>query len=174
MPNVSAKLKGHNARILAKELDNTRPNKDCNCRQAASCPLGGKCLTSGIVYAADITRTDNGQTFRYTGLTENTFKQRYYQHTSTFRYPKHRHSTELANKVWELKESDTPYSIQWSIIERANPYSNVSKSCNLCVTEKLHISNNAGHHASLNKRSELISKCRHQNKFTLCNLSSIT
>ena len=39
----------------------------------------------------------------------------------------------------------------------------------LCTTEKYHILKNLGSEEILNKRSELICKCRHKNKYTLGN-----
>jgi hypothetical protein len=68
--------------------------------------------------------------------------------------------------IWKLKDGKKNYAINWSIITSANPYSNISKRCNLCLTEKLHIIK-ADKASLLNKRSELISKCRHENKFYL-------
>ena len=47
-------------------------------------------------------------------------------------------------------------------------HSNISKRCDLCLTEKLMIIT-ANPDRILNKRSELISKCRHENKFYLRN-----
>ena len=55
-------------------------------------------------------------------------------------------------------------------MRRAAPYSNISKRCNLCLAEKLEIAW-AIKTRSLNKRSELVSKCRHENKFYLCNFA---
>ena len=40
--------------------------------------------------------------------------------------------------------------------------------CNLCLAEKLEIIK-ADKKRSLNKRTELVSKCRHENRFYLCN-----
>ena len=43
---------------------------------------------------------------------------------------------------------------------------NNNKKCYLCLNEKLEIASYKGDNL-LNRRSELIGKCRHQNKFTL-------
>ena len=78
-------------------------------------------------------------------------------------------STELSKYIWQLKDNSVNFNIKWSIIARARPYNNTTKRCDLCLTEKLMIikfsSNNL-----LNKRSKLISKCRHENKFYLKNI----
>ena len=49
---------------------------------------------------------------------------------------------------------------------RAPRYSNVTKRCNVCIAEQFHILCKPGN-ATLNKRNELISKCRHEDKFLL-------
>ena len=79
--------------------------------------------------------------------------------------------TELSKYVWELKNSGIEPSLTWDIIDRATAYKNGSKCCNLCLTEKYHIITSKL--PLLNKRCELISKCRHLNKFLLCNYKSI-
>ena len=109
---------------------------------------------------------ENNQTKNYIGLTEQTFKQRYNGHNQSFNHEKHENSTELSKHVWQLKRKNKPFSINWSIIRKAHPYSNESKRCNLCLNEKLAIVS-ANKRTLLNKRSELISKCRHINKFHL-------
>ena len=46
------------------------------------------------------------------------------------------------------------------------PFNTTKRKCYLCPNEKLEIASYKGDNL-LNKRSELISKFRHQNKFTL-------
>ena len=46
-----------------------------NCRNKDQCPLDNKCLTSSIIYNAQV--TTNSATKNYIGLTEGTFKQRF-------------------------------------------------------------------------------------------------
>ena len=48
-------------------------------------------------------------------------------------------------------------------------YSNIAKSCMLCLHEKSEILTYPKQDELLNKRSELISKCRHINKYLLSN-----
>jgi len=95
-----------------------------------------------------------------------TFKQRFSQHKSTFKHRKHINSTELSKYIWQLHNKKQDFNIKWSIISLAIPYNNISKQCNLCLTEKLMITKHSNDNL-LNKRSELISKCRHENKFYL-------
>ena len=55
-------------------------NPNCNCRGGVqNCPLGGKCLSEkDIVYVGKVTRLDNFDEKRYTGVHEGPFKTRYY------------------------------------------------------------------------------------------------
>ena len=48
--------------------------------------------------------------------------------------------------------------MHWSVIDHAKPYTNGSKRCNLCLAEKYHILRSPANH--MNKRPELVSKCR--------------
>jgi hypothetical protein len=161
LPNIGSVLKS--TRQQASKEPSTQ-DKMCNCRNPTACPMDGQCLQSAMIYEATI---DTGAAqYKYIGLTENTFKTRYSSHTSSFRHEKLRYSTELSKKVWELHDSNTSHNISWRIIQHAFPYKGGMRECNLCVTEKLFIlmSDNTN---LLNKRRELVSKCRHTNKFML-------
>ena len=63
-------------------------------------------------------------------------------------------------------------SLKWSIVKSIPGYSNISKRCLLCLHEKYEIINYPNQEELLNKRSELISKCRHSNKYLLSNYKS--
>ena len=115
--------------------------------------------------------TDKDDTGKnYIGLTEGTFKQRYTQHKLSFRNRKYANRTELAKHIWKLKDNIENYKISWSIISSASAYNNISKRCNLCLTEKLYIK--ADKASNLNKKTELISKRRHENKCSLVNIAT--
>ena len=78
--------------------------------------------------------------------------------------------TVLADYVWKMKdEKDEVPTIKWSIEKVVPPYSNISKRCLLCLEEKMHIIEFPDQKKLSNKRSELVNKCRHQNKFLLKN-----
>ena len=166
MPNMSSIIKNHNKKILN---NNTTPKNGCNCRQKDQCPLDNNCLTTSVIYKANVTTDKDNTGKNYIGLTEGTFKQRYTQHNLTFRNRKYANRTELAKHIWKLKDNKENYKINWSIISSASAYNNISKRCNLCITEKLHIIK-ADKARNLNKRTELISKCRHENKYFLANI----
>ena len=168
MDNMERIIKQHNNKVLSTPA--AKPKSGCNCRKKDQCPLSNNCLTPSLIYRAHV-KTDTDSTGKsYIGLTEGPFKQRYNNHTLSFRDRKRENSTELSKYVWKLKDEHTSYKIHWTILAKAAAYNNKTKRCNLCLTEKLHIIR-ADTSTLLNKRSELISKCRHENKFLLKNLS---
>ena len=57
----------------------------------------------------------------------------------------------------------------WKVLRTARTYSNITKRCSLCLHEKLAIITYPYPDELLNKRSELVTKCRHENKFLLKN-----
>ena len=73
----------------------------CNCRNKDDCPLDGECLTSNIIYHADIT-TDNEHKFYYS-TSATTFKKHNNNHTRDFKQVKYQHATELPKHIWQLK-----------------------------------------------------------------------
>ena len=167
--NLQTIIKKHNRKILETNTNTTiSTEKNCNCRKKKDCPLKNNCLTSSVIYNANVTTESDAAGMNYIGLTEGTFKQRYTQHKLSFRNRNYSNSTELSKHIWTLKDSNTNYKIDWSILAAAPAYSNKRKRCHLCLTEKLYLIK-AKKPTLLNKRTELISKCRHENKFYLAN-----
>ena len=105
----------------------------------------------------------------YIGAAEH-FKDRYRNHTKSFRHEVYRKDTELSKHIWKLIDKKINYKIEWKILKRTSGYNKVSKVCNLCLSEKFEIFKFKNKNALLNKRSELVSKCRHENKYLLSNL----
>eukprot|EP00111_Clytia_hemisphaerica_P005474 TCONS_00015874-protein len=70
-----------------------------------------------------------------------------------------------------LLESETKPILFWEIIDHAASYRNGSKSCNLCLAEKVNIITSK--REFVNTKSELISKCRHVNKFLSENYQTV-
>ena len=66
-------------------------------------------------------------------------------------------------------ERERYYFLNWNIAMKLQKYVCGSRKCDLCICEKLLISR-ADPNVLLNKRDELVSKCRHRNKFTLKSL----
>ena len=138
----------------------TQAKGNCIRSRKNDCLLPGECTTKGLIYEADVT-SDN-HTMTYTGSTGNTFKQRWYGHVESFRKPSKRNSTELSRYVWSLKDQKIPYQIKWKINwkSRTNSKPNTKGACILCNMERIAIAN-ANRLTSLNKRSELVGKCKH-------------
>ena len=102
----------------------------------------------------------------YIGLTASEFKTRWRNHKTSFTHEKRKNDTELSKSLWQLKDKQEEYSIAWRIVAKAKPYTNHTKRCNLCTAET-HLIITKPFMATLNKRKELISTCRHERKFIL-------
>ena len=157
MSNMQVLIEVENKKKLRVENQST---KQCSCRRNVECPLLGECLSKDIVYQATVTSNDKTETC--VGLTAATFKSRLANHKASFKSK--RNATELSNYIWQLKESNCSYSLNWKILCHASHYSNSTKKCNLCIAEKYFIIFKPKQ-ATLNKKTELISKCRHKDKF---------
>ena len=141
-------------------------------REKGNCPLRGECQPQSIVFAAEVTEPCS-TAVAYNGMSEPPFRQIFASHLTSLCHPRYRNSTEMSKHVWNLKEQEKDFSIAWRIIERARPYDNISKRCGLCLAEKLRIITSKDP-PILNSGTELISKCRHANKFKLSNYSRVT
>ena len=166
MNNISSILSTHNKGILNPK----QTSFGCSRRNKDHCPFDGECLTPNIIYPGDIT-TDNDHKFYY-GTSEATFKKRHSNHTRDFKHVKYQHATELAKHIkdmWQLKNNNFYYSIKWWIASKVYGHAN-PLSCKLCLMEKYWITKYFDDPNLLNKKSELINKCRHQNKTLLMNV----
>ena len=144
-----------------------KENTNCNCKaKGETCPLGGQCLTDKLVYRAKV-EDQNGNKEYYTGLTANSFKKRLYGHNSDFKN-RENDGTRLSTHVWNLKDSNLNFDIDWEIAARAEPYNPATKKCQLCLTEKYLIMFKP-EGATLNLRSEMFATCRHRTKLLLQN-----
>ena len=137
-------------------------------RTPERCPLNRYRLTNRIVYKVTVETVGNCVPKVYIGSTETPFKHRYANHLMSFKHEKYRNRTELSKYIWNLKHEGKIFRVSWDILRKAPAYSNLSKRCDLCLTEKLMIIS-ANKSTLLNKRSKLICKCRHQNKLNLSN-----
>ena len=167
MRSVGSAIKSHNSKVL--NVSNTEQGRTCSCRKNAPCPLDGKCLTESIVYEATIKHEDTEKV--YYGLTEGDFKARYNNHNKSINHRKYQSETELSSYIWDLKDKNIDFSTKWNIAARAQPYVCGSRRCDLCLTEKVIIAT-SDPNKCINKRDELVSKCRHQNKYKLKNFKS--
>ena len=166
MPNVKSIISKHKKTALDPPTNNRE--KTCNWINSQKCPpLQQKCLTNNIVYKATVTSNqDNYQHKIHYGITETKFKQRFANHIKSFRHEKHQSNTELSNELWSIRNNNCTPNIVWEILQKYQTYNPNTKRCSLCLNEKLEIASYKGHNL-LNKRSEIINKCRHRNKFAL-------
>ena len=162
MRNINTVIKNHNDRIIRKfkESAKSADKPNCNCRQRAACPLQGNCLLRSIVYQASVTSRLGKK--EYYGSTGGTFKDRYANHKKSFNHERYKNETELSKYIWKLKKDNTDYELKWKVMKKSNVVKRKSGICNLCLEEKYYIFTNKH---SLNKRTELISKCRHSDPF---------
>ena len=109
-------------------------------------------------------QSNTGKQDTYIGVTENEFKTRYNQHTSSFKL-KHRSSTTtLSEHIWKLKKNKIDHIIKWEILDEALPYSASTGRCNVCIAERINILYKI---PTLNKPRELFCTCPLRRKFLL-------
>ena len=164
MNNFQQTINSHNQALLKKNAKALVNKDSCNCRNKDLCPVPEKCNTpSPVVYQATVSTAERIET--YVGLAES-FKPRYHNHIKSFNNRRYAHDTALSIYIWHLKDNNTPYTINWKFLKKASVYNVSTKRCNLCLWEKYFIICEP-HSATLNSRSELVSTCRHSNKFSL-------
>ena len=111
--------------------------------------------TQSLVYIATSTTSSNRSV--YYGTSEEEFKIRHKNHTKSFRQRKCMNETEVLITIYHGKSTKRPQ------------HNNGLQSVALCLPEKVLIIR-ADPDTLLNKRTELISKCRHRNNFLLANV----
>ena len=168
MPNMASHIASHNRKILQKSREQDLPDgRTCNCEEPENCPLYGNCLQEAAVYQADVNpETEEEQC--YLGVTEPLFKGRWSDHCTSFRYEKYKSKSKLSTYIWKLQKKRENYDIKWSIVRKSAPYRPGSKNFDLCLWEKYYIIN-SDKDRFLNKRDEIMNKCRHREKFLLKN-----
>jgi hypothetical protein len=165
MQNVKQKISMHNNKVKKQEEQVVQTPPGCNCRKFP-CPLNNGCLVDKVVYKATVSTNDSVET--YTGLTGNTFKERYGGHKTSFNLRRYAKSTTLSKYVWKQKDENKNYDVDWSIIDRAPSFNPTTRSCRLCLKEKFYIMFYPSA-ATLNDRSEFFSTCRHRLQLLLYN-----
>ena len=120
-----------------------------------------------VVYGAKVTNTRTQTSEFYTGVTARRFKDRLYEHRTSFKH-RNQKPTTLSDHIWKLKDENDNYTVSWRIIDRGRAYNPTTKSCNICDKEKYHIMFNP-QTATLNSRREIFATCKHRTKNLLCN-----
>ena len=165
MPSMNAVINGHNKKVLS-EISNQN-ERSCNCRNPELCPVDGKCLTPGVMYQATVNSDLPRYEARiYKGITNRQFKERRKEHIKTFNNQRLRKDSKLSEEVWRIKDAGGTPQVTWTILDKCKAYTPQAKRCALCLTEKLAIAEHEGSDM-LNKRSEIVAKCRHTLKYEL-------
>ena len=144
----------------------------CNCRNKANCPLQNKCLTPNVIYEAEVRNDSNDEIKRYIGASETPFKLRYSNHVKDFKHKKYVKNTELSKYIWLLKDDEIVPTVTWKLLKKVNSKAR-SNYCKLCLNEKLFIINSLSDTNLLNKKSEFVNGCRHQNKLLIKSVKNI-
>ena len=170
LPNIKSIINAHNRKVLYASP--TIGRRTCNCINTPQCPLQQRCLSNNVLYQANITPLgENLETNVYYSICETTFKLRYPNHKKSFSHRNRKSDTELSNEFWRIKDNKHNANITWEILGRHQAYNTRSKRCSLCLNEKLkivlHRDNNM-----LNRRTEILNKCRHKNKYALTSYDS--
>ena len=96
---------------------------------------------------------------------------RYANHKKLFNLRNRKSDTELSNEFWKIKDNKRTTNITWEILGRHQAYNISSKRCSPCLNENLkialHVNNNM-----LNRRTEILNKCRHKDKYALISYDS--
>ena len=162
--NFASIISRHNKKVTGSNMQ--LKEKGCNCRKPTDCVLKGKCQTSDLVYKCSVLSTNNVK--EYIGLASTTFKQRFSNHKASLAHISNAHKTTLSAYVWDLKEKNAPFSLDWSIVGLAPAYNRKVRKCHLCLLEKSSITF-SDPLRTINKRNEIVSKCRHRDKLLLKN-----
>ena len=172
MPNMAQAVSRHNMKVLQGNQQQQLQQPGCNCRGGpGNCPVQGHCKTDCVVYRATVKETMSGSTETYTGVTGNTFKERWYGHRNDMKNEKKRLSSKLSSHIWDLKDERKDFEIKWSLIDRSTAFNPITKKCRICLKEKYQIMYN-GEGSTLNKRQEIFNSCRHRTQKLLVNVKS--
>ena len=170
MPNMKSIINAQNKNTIGKTSD-ANP-RTCNCIYPNDCPLNGNCLAKESLYEGKITSDlPNNKDKFYKGISEHPFKLRYGNHKKSFNHEIYKNDSELSKEYWEVRKKGGNPKVMWKILKKCSAYNLESKKCLLCISEKLEI---AEHNRDniLNKRSDVVSKYRHKNKYELAKLDS--
>ena len=127
-----------------------------------------KFQVNDVVYKCNVTRPLLKKV--YLGCAEGEWKSCFYNHKLSFEHKRYVNKTTLSSQMWHLKSvSSETLNLKWSVLRCIPPSANILKKCLLCLYEKLEIVTYQNQQKILNKRSELLCKCCHANKFLLEN-----
>ena len=149
---------------ISRSTNQANQDSHCKCRDEP-CPVEGRCQQDGVIYQTIVThrnkQTNQEEKCSYIGMTGNTFKGRYTKHKSSFNLKHKQHETELSKHIWNLKDQDIDYQLQWKIIDRAKTFSPISKICQICTLERFYLIRRPDLW-NLNSNTEFGFHCKHK------------
>ena len=170
---MKSKINQHNKKVLKikpSEPDD-EPVRTCNCPANTECPMNQICLEKDMQYSAEVSSDlRNYGTKIYKGICSTTWKERFGNHKKAFNHEEYKKDSELSKEIWRIKEMGGNFSIKWSKDSQHPSYKPEIGKCSLCDNEKLAIALFKGKNL-LNKRNEIISRCRHRFKYKMSNLT---
>ena len=64
-------------------------------------------------------------------MTGNTFKDRWYGHSADMRNPGGRSKNKLSTHIWDFKDMQTDFEVEWDFFERAKSFNPISEQINV-------------------------------------------
>ena len=122
MENMDLIISRHNHNVLNPK----QKSFGCNYRKKDRCPLNFKYLTSKVVYCANISNEANSDQKFYFVLTETTFKDFYNNNKPDVKHIKYQYNTELTKDIWNLKNNNIKYNIQWKFVGKVYDNANLA------------------------------------------------
>ena len=168
MSNIGAKIVKENFKKMKPENSGNNV-KQCKHREGNICLFDGICLQQDQIYKVTLDNITTGSNFEYIGSCSTTMRERYQNHKSDFNNINRKTSSTLAEKIWEMKEKNEEFNINWEILESAVSYKPGANRCHLCLREIYLITFKKQDRTRLNKRSEFWGFCRHRRKWKLKN-----
>ena len=166
--NMDRIIDSHNKKILSEKNERSDETK-CNCRTRSKCPLENNCNQENTIYMATVstTKETNDDKKFYIGAAMGKWKNRYYNHKTSFNVKHHENDTALSKFIWDLKSKNKTPIIKWQILCHAKPPNGLNAKCQICLEEAYRILVFPCRESLLNRRNELFSKCRHIERYKL-------
>ena len=139
MENAAQIIKKYNQRTSSHK---EKPIPSCNCKNKDDCPMNlirrRLFQVQNVVYKCTVSATPNFPKRVYLGVAEGDWKQRFYNHKKSIKNKSYRNDTTLSSYLWDLREKHNVFpTLTWSAVKSVPGYSNISKRCLLCLTEKV-------------------------------------
>ena len=105
----------------------------------------------------------------YISLADTSFKEGYRNHARDLRSQHYEKRTGLSKYTWKLKKKGIEYTIRWKVLGHVKGLTK-KEFGNLCLSQKFWLIKYLDDVNLFNKKSEFISKCRHEKKLMISSL----